>query len=107
MSLWFQLDTGIHSSNPISESFAGLITPVTAQNTGRSLAGTAASPARGFGRKPGGGVNDPAATCLDATMVVFGNFRAIRLSQVAAAMVEAKAVIPIRRNPMFTLVLID
>src|SRR5258708_4989945 len=81
----FQFARGNHTSNPISESATGRITPTTRQNAGRSAGATTGWPPRGpadqdppiygFGR-----LNAPAATRSAKTMVVSGNFRARRLS---------------------------
>ena len=49
----FQPELGIHTSNLMSESAVGLITPVTRQNAGSSLNGAA---------EPVAGVNAPCAT---------------------------------------------
>src|SRR5437899_4355917 len=81
----FQFARGNHTSNPISESATGRITPATRQNAGRSAGATMGMPPRGpadqdppiygFGR-----VNAPAATRSAKTIVVSGNFRARRFS---------------------------
>src|SRR5436190_18897527 len=71
----FQPVLGIHTSNLMSESAVGLITPVTRQKAGSSLKGAA---------EPVGGVNTPAATDCAAVMVVFANLRLASFSQVCA-----------------------
>src|SRR5882672_11015529 len=72
----FQPVLGIHTSNLMSESAVGLITPVTRQKAGDSLKGAA---------EPVGGVNAPAATACANVIVVFVNLRPVSFSQVCAA----------------------
>src|SRR5262249_50029156 len=71
-NLPFQPEEGIHTSNLISESLVGLITPVTRQKAGRALKGAA---------EPAGGVNAPAATGCAAVIVVFASLRSPSFSQ--------------------------
>src|SRR5882724_1176226 len=79
----FHPELGIHTSNLMSESAVGLITPVTRQKAGNSLKGAA---------EPVGGVNTPAATVCADVIVVFVNLRSVSFSQVCAiAALEPKA----------------
>src|SRR5436190_5226243 len=90
----FQFVDGSHTSILMSESFDGFSVAATRQNSGRlrnALAGPPPAP-----RAPGtaGSVNAPAATGSASVMVVFGSFKPVRLSQVAAfATWTAKAMI--------------
>jgi hypothetical protein len=78
MNLPFQSDVGIHTSNLMSESLVGLISPTTRQKAGKlSKGGPGAS--TGFGA-----VNVPAGWDFANTMVVSGSASVARLSQVAA-----------------------
>src|SRR5262249_61449977 len=63
----------IHTSNLISESAVGLITPATRQKAGKSLYGAAG---------PVAGVNAPGATDCAAVMVVLGSLRSASFSHV-------------------------
>src|SRR5215475_8553778 len=74
-NLPFQFALGIQTSNLISESLVGLITPATRQNAGKSLYGVA---------EPVGGANAPAATDCAAVIVVLGSFNSASPSHVAA-----------------------
>jgi hypothetical protein len=72
----FQFALGAQTSNLISESLVGLITPATRQKAGNSLYGVAEPPA--------GGANAPAATDCAVVIVVLGSFNADSSSHVAA-----------------------
>src|SRR5215472_14420572 len=76
MNLPFQPDAGIHTSNLMSESFVGLISPATRQNAGRLSTG---GPGKSMGQ-----VNVPAGWDLAKTIVVSRSASAARFSQVAA-----------------------
>src|SRR5215471_2969361 len=78
MNLPFQPDTGIHTSNLMSESFVGLISPATRQNAGRLSKG---GPGKSMGFAV---VNVPAGWDFAKTIVVWGSASVARLSQVAA-----------------------
>jgi len=68
----FQPLLGIHTSNLMSESDVGLMTPVTRQNSGRSLNGAAG---------PDAGAKAPAATDCADVIVVFESFSSASFSQ--------------------------
>src|SRR5262245_7754485 len=74
-NLPFQFELGSQTSNLISESFVGLITPATRQKAGKSLYGAA---------EPVVGVNAPGATGCAAVIVVLGSFNSASPSHVAA-----------------------
>src|SRR5215510_12211043 len=71
----FQFALGSQTSNLISESLVGLITPATRQNAGNSLYGVA---------EPDAGVNAPVATACAVVIVVLGSFNSASPSHVAA-----------------------
>src|ERR1700746_451230 len=73
MSLWFQPEVGIHTSNLMFESFVGLISPETRQKAGKLPKGD-----------PGKFNSTPAGSSFARTMVVSGNASVARLSHVAA-----------------------
>src|SRR5437667_5101908 len=78
MNLPFQSVAGIQTSNLMSESFVGLISPATRQKAGKLSNG-------GPGNANGlGGANVPAGSDFATVIVVSGRFSAARLSQVAA-----------------------
>src|SRR5688572_783265 len=80
-NLPFQPANGNHTSILMSESLDGLNVAATRQNAGSCLKTSAG------GRTPrpaDGDENDPAATDCVSVIVVFGDERACRLSQVAA-----------------------
>src|SRR5262249_42446676 len=68
----FQPLLGIHTSNLMSESEVGLMTPVTRQNSGRSLKGAAGPDVIG---------KAPAAMACAEVIVVFESFSAASFSQ--------------------------
>lgn len=78
MSLWFQPEAGIHTSNLMFESFVGLISPATRQKAGKLPKGG-----------PGKCNSAPAASSFARTMVVSGNASVARLSHVAARAAHA------------------
>src|SRR4030095_6508202 len=75
----------------MSESVVGLTVAATRQNAGTFLYEAGIGSAGGLA-----GVNAPAATELATVIVVFGSFRLVRLSHVAAMDDEG----PIRRTRM-------
>ena len=78
MNLPFQSVAGIQTSNLMSESFVGLISPATRQKAGKLSNG-------GPGIENGlGSVNVPAGSDFATVIVVSGRVSAARLSQVAA-----------------------
>jgi hypothetical protein len=69
----------------ISESFEGLVTAATRQNSGRSFAETKMSPPRGPAAGSGvGETNAPGVTVCAMVIVVSGREREERLPQVTA-----------------------
>src|SRR5436309_9200579 len=79
MNLPFQSVAGIQTSNLMSESFVGLISPATRQKAGKLSKGSPGA-STGFG-----GVNVPAGSDFARVIVVSGKVSAARLSQVAAS----------------------
>src|SRR5579872_887910 len=73
-NLPFQPDAGIHTSNWIFESAAGLMTPATRQNAGTLLSAP-----------PSGGVKSPATTDAAVLIVVLARASVDKPSQLAAA----------------------
>src|SRR6185503_3272993 len=71
----FQPALGIHTSNLISESAVGLITPVTRQKAGRSLKRAPL---------PAAVAKEPAFTGCAEVIVVFASFKSLNFSQVCA-----------------------
>src|SRR2546425_1173786 len=79
MNLPFQSIAGIQTSNLMSESFVGLISPATRQKAGKLSNG-------GPGNANGlGGVNVPVGSDFARVIVVSGKVSAARLSHVAAS----------------------
>src|SRR6266545_791932 len=86
----FQPVLGIQTSNLISESAVGLITPVTRQNPGSSLKGAA---------EPAAGANAPGAMDCAEVMVEFASLRSASFSQVCATTgLELRAIVASNRN---------
>src|SRR5436190_3213830 len=99
MTFRFQFASGSHSSNPISESATGRITPATRQNAGKSASATTGWPPRGPGdhgppRYGSGRRNPPAATRSANVIVVSGSFRACKPSHDWAA-IAAESVVAV------------
>src|SRR5262249_10718779 len=78
---------GSETSNLMSESLVGLITPTTLRKAGKLLKGSVP----GNTNVPAGGLNAPAATVSTETIAVFGSLRSASGSRVCAVAVEMAA----------------
>src|ERR1700730_12237107 len=86
MKLPFQTETGIQSSNSMSESGDGLMVAATRQKAGNSEGAMMVSAPRGPALGKGiGGLNPWSATDWANVIAVDGNFKAARFSHVVAA----------------------
>src|SRR5262245_46598384 len=83
----FQPSMGSQTSNLISESLVGLITPTTLRKAGKLLKGSVP----GSTNVPAGGLNAPAATVSTDTIVVLGSLRSASGSRVCAVAIEMAA----------------
>src|SRR5262245_46723002 len=83
----YQPSIGSQTSNLISESLVGLITPTTLRKAGKPLKGSVP----GNTNAPAGGLNAPAATVSTETIAVFGSLRSASGSRVCAVAVEMAA----------------